>query len=186
MAPRREITGHLHNHEALHDANVHEYEIALDQVNADPTNPRMRSAAFLAAAAPPTRLRTDRQRRTWNSPGCFCRSTTLISRPISPSPGCTDLHVLGGVIVFIYLWLPIGDEALQAQSGAPRQPGRGGRTFLALCRSGLDFRFSALLSALTMDETHEPMALTWQPVPRRACAATNTAPTTSQNTSAVI
>src|SRR5215210_5270917 len=37
--PRFEITGHLHNHDALHDPNIHEYEIALDKINADPTNP---------------------------------------------------------------------------------------------------------------------------------------------------
>ena len=41
-----EISGHLHNHEALHDPNMKEYEIALDPVNADPTNPSDGSAAF--------------------------------------------------------------------------------------------------------------------------------------------
>src|SRR5438045_9295462 len=39
LPPRKEITGHLHNKEALNDPNVKEYEIALDPVNADPTNP---------------------------------------------------------------------------------------------------------------------------------------------------
>ena len=46
-----EITGHLHNHEALNDPNIKEYEIALDPVNADPTNPGDGSAAFLYVAA---------------------------------------------------------------------------------------------------------------------------------------
>ena len=39
LSPRKEITGHLHNKEALNDPNIKEYEIALDPVNADPTNP---------------------------------------------------------------------------------------------------------------------------------------------------
>src|SRR5207245_8430239 len=38
LPPRKEITGHLHNKEALKDPNVKEYEIALDPVYADPTN----------------------------------------------------------------------------------------------------------------------------------------------------
>ena len=52
LPPRIEITGHLHNHEALHDANIKEYEIALDPVNADPTNPAMDRPHFLYV--PPT------------------------------------------------------------------------------------------------------------------------------------
>src|SRR5881296_4349607 len=47
LAPRKEITGHLHNKEALTDPNIKEYEIALDPVNADPTNPRMDRPHFL-------------------------------------------------------------------------------------------------------------------------------------------
>ncbi|PYK90352.1 MAG: hypothetical protein DME40_08490, partial [Verrucomicrobia bacterium] len=41
LPPRKEITGHLHNKQALTDANIKEYEIALDPVYADPTNPVM-------------------------------------------------------------------------------------------------------------------------------------------------
>ena len=40
LAPRLEITGHLHNRAALNDPNIKEYEVALDPLNADPTNPR--------------------------------------------------------------------------------------------------------------------------------------------------
>src|SRR4029450_4694978 len=39
LPPRKEITGHLHNKEALTDANIKEYEIALDPINAAPPNP---------------------------------------------------------------------------------------------------------------------------------------------------
>src|SRR6266480_1665934 len=41
LPPRKEISGHLHNKDALTDPNIKEYEIALDPVNADPTNPTM-------------------------------------------------------------------------------------------------------------------------------------------------
>src|SRR5207247_1959226 len=41
LPPRKEITGHLHNKEALKNPSVKEYEIALDPVYADPTNRKM-------------------------------------------------------------------------------------------------------------------------------------------------
>src|SRR5438105_11607685 len=52
LPPRLEITGHLHNPEALSDPNIKEYEIGLDPVNADPTNPAMDRPHFLYV--PPT------------------------------------------------------------------------------------------------------------------------------------
>src|SRR5437879_8862446 len=39
MEPRIEISGHLHNLEALKDANIKEYEIGLDQVADVPSHP---------------------------------------------------------------------------------------------------------------------------------------------------
>src|SRR5437763_7051113 len=41
LPPRLGITGHLHNRAALSDPNIKEYEVALDPLNADPTNPSM-------------------------------------------------------------------------------------------------------------------------------------------------
>src|SRR6266516_2176973 len=52
LAPRKEITGHLHNKEALKDPNIKEYEMALDPINADPANPAMDRPHFLYV--PPT------------------------------------------------------------------------------------------------------------------------------------
>src|SRR5436853_797479 len=52
LPPRVEISGHLENHEALHDPNAKEYEIAMDQVNADPANPAMDRPHFFYV--PPT------------------------------------------------------------------------------------------------------------------------------------
>src|SRR5205807_9872466 len=47
MEPRIEISGHLENHEALSDANIKEYEIALDPVFTDPNNPTNDRPHFL-------------------------------------------------------------------------------------------------------------------------------------------
>src|SRR6202048_5268061 len=52
LPPRLEITGHLENRQALRDPNIKEYEIAMDPVNADPTNPAMDRPHFLYV--PPT------------------------------------------------------------------------------------------------------------------------------------
>ena len=52
LAPRVEITGHLHNHEALHDPKIKEYEIGLDPVYTDPTNAKMDRPHFFYL--PPT------------------------------------------------------------------------------------------------------------------------------------
>src|SRR2546430_677689 len=41
LPPRLEITGHLHNRAALNDPKIKEYEVALDPLNAEPTNPVM-------------------------------------------------------------------------------------------------------------------------------------------------
>src|SRR6478672_11489205 len=47
LSPRVEITGHLHNPQALKNPNIKEYEVALDPVNAEPTNPEMDRPHFL-------------------------------------------------------------------------------------------------------------------------------------------
>src|SRR5881275_1192855 len=52
MEPRIEISGHLHNPEALKDPNIKEYEIGLDPVFVDPNNPSNDRPHFLYA--PPT------------------------------------------------------------------------------------------------------------------------------------
>src|SRR3954466_8713318 len=87
LAPRSEITGHLHNHDALHDENVKEYEIALDPVNADPTNPNMDRPHFLYV--PPTDKIATIEKEDVEYATCFCRNTARISRVILPSLACT-------------------------------------------------------------------------------------------------
>src|SRR5207248_2326975 len=51
LPPRLEITGHLHNRAAQNDPNIKEYEVALDPLNADPTNPEMDRPHFWPRSA---------------------------------------------------------------------------------------------------------------------------------------
>jgi cytochrome c oxidase subunit 3 len=108
LAPRTEISGHLHNHEALHDENVKEYEIALDPVNADPTNPNMDRPHFLYVPA------TDKiatiEKADVEYANMFLPKHSAYFASYFTITGLHGLHVLGGVIVFTYLWLPVGTK----------------------------------------------------------------------------
>ena len=119
LEPRVEITGHLHNHEALHDPNIKEYEIQLDQVYADPTNPASDRPHFLTAAE----VGQDRARRKGGCGLChdvhseaqhLFRDLLHDHRPARIArPGrrhCLHLFVAAG-----------GRESLQAQPGASGQ-----------------------------------------------------------------
>ena len=108
LAPRREITGHLHNHEALHDENVKEYEIALDPVNADPTNPDMDRPHFLYV--PPTDKIAKVEKEDVEYANMFLPKHSAYFASYFTITGLHGAHVLGGVIVFTYLWLPVGTK----------------------------------------------------------------------------
>jgi cytochrome c oxidase subunit III len=108
LPPRVEITGHLHNHEALHDPNIKEYEVARDPIYTDPTNPQMDRPHFLYV--PPTDKigvieKADVERATMFLPthNTYFASYFTIT-------GLHGLHVLAGVLVFTYLWLPVGSK----------------------------------------------------------------------------
>ncbi|HVF71698.1 MAG TPA: cytochrome c oxidase subunit 3 [Chthoniobacterales bacterium] len=108
LAPRREITGHLHNHDALHDANVHEYEVALDQVNAAPTDPQSDRPHFWPLP------RTDKiahiAKEDVEMASMFIPKHNTFFATYFTITGLHGAHVLGGVIVFIYLWLPVSKK----------------------------------------------------------------------------
>jgi cytochrome c oxidase subunit 3 len=106
LPPRVEITGHLHNHEALHDANIKEYEIALDPIYADPTNPKMDRPHFLYV--PPTKKIAQIDKADVERATMFLPTHSTYFASYFTITGLHGLHVLGGVIVFIYLWLPVG------------------------------------------------------------------------------
>jgi cytochrome c oxidase subunit 3 len=104
LPPRVEITGHLHNREALHDPNIKEYEVALDPVYTDPTNPEMDRPHFLYV--PPTDKigvieKADVERATMFVPTHNTYFATYFT-----ITGLHGLHVLAGVLVFIYMLLP--------------------------------------------------------------------------------
>jgi cytochrome c oxidase subunit 3 len=108
LAPRREITGHLHNKEALNDAKVHEYEIALDAVNADPTNPASDRPHFWPVHATDKIAKVEKSDVEFAS--MFLPKHSTYFATYFTITGLHGLHVLGGVLVFIYFWLPIGSK----------------------------------------------------------------------------
>ena len=106
LPPRREITGHLHNHEALTDANIKEYEIALDAVNADPANPMSDRPHFWPL--PVTEKIAKIEKADVEYANMFLPKHSPYFATYFTITGLHGLHVLGGVIVFTYLWLPLG------------------------------------------------------------------------------
>src|SRR5437899_902947 len=111
LAPRIEISGHLHNHEALHDENVKEYEIALDPVNADPTNPAMDRPHFLYV--PPTEKIAKIDKADVERATMFLPTHSAYFASYFTITGLHGLHVLAGVLVFIYMWLPVSKRLYQ-------------------------------------------------------------------------
>ena len=108
LPPRVEITGHLHNHEALHDPNIKEYEIALDPIYTDPTNPKMDRPHFLYV--PPTDKIARIEKADVERASMFVPTHSTYFATYFTITGLHGLHVLGGVIVFIYFWLPVGSK----------------------------------------------------------------------------
>ena len=102
LAPRIEISGHLH-HE-----NAQEYEIALDPVNADPTNPVMDRPHFLPLSH--TEKIATIEKGDVEYATMFLPKHSAYFASYFTITGLHGLHVLGGVIVFTYLWLPVGTK----------------------------------------------------------------------------
>ncbi len=146
LSPRLEITGHLHNLKALHDPNIKEYEVALDPLNAEPTNPETDRPHFWPHSATEKIAvieKEDVQYATMFLPkhsAYFASYFTITGSARGPRARWRagfHLHVVAGQ-----------QAALPAQSGAFGQPRRSRRSILALCRSNLDFRIPTFLSAL--------------------------------------
>jgi cytochrome c oxidase subunit 3 len=102
--PRIEISGHLHNHEALHDPRIKEYEIALDPVNADPTNPAMDRPHFFYT--PPTEKIAKVEKEDVEYANMFLPKHSAYFATYFTITGLHGAHVLGGVLVFCYMMLP--------------------------------------------------------------------------------
>ena len=104
LPPRNEITGHLHNRQALSDPNIKDYEIALDPVNADPTNPSMDRPHFWPIPA------TDKiatiEKEDVQYANMFLPKHSAYFASYFTITGLHGAHVLGGVLVFCYMMLP--------------------------------------------------------------------------------
>lgn len=111
LPPRLEITGHLHNHEALSDPNIKEYEIALDPVNAEPTNPESDRPHFIPHSA------TDKiatiEKEDVDRASMFLPKHSSYFASYFTITGLHGAHVLGGVLVFLYMWLPVSKKIYQ-------------------------------------------------------------------------
>ncbi|HEY6111555.1 MAG TPA: cytochrome c oxidase subunit 3 [Chthoniobacterales bacterium] len=105
LEPRIEITGHLHEQTAT------EYEVALDALNADPDNPGNDRPHFLPRSVTDKIAKIEKEdveRATMFFPthSAYFASYFTIT-------GLHGLHVLGGVLVFIYMWLPVSKKVYQ-------------------------------------------------------------------------
>ena len=88
LPPRVEITGHLHNHEAL---ARRQHQGLRNRARSDlhrSDQPEDGSTAFPSMCLQRKRSRTS-TRPMWTARRCFCRRTAPISRLTLRSPGCT-------------------------------------------------------------------------------------------------
>ena len=104
LNPRIEITGHLHNKEALNDPNIKEYEIALDPIYADPDNPAMDRPHFWPQ--PATEKIATIEKSDVKYANMFLPKHSAYFASYFTITGLHGAHVLGGVLVFCYMMLP--------------------------------------------------------------------------------
>jgi cytochrome c oxidase subunit 3 len=111
MEPRIEISGHLHNPEALKDANIKEYEIGLDPVYVEPNNPANDRPHFLYV--PPTDHIAKIEKEDVERIDSFGPWHSAYFASYFTITGLHGAHVLAGVLVFIYMWLPVSKKLYQ-------------------------------------------------------------------------
>jgi cytochrome c oxidase subunit 3 len=104
LPPRVEISGHLHNRAALNDPDIKDYEIAVDPIYADPTNPTMDRPHFLYV--PPTEKVVQVEKTDVEYANMFLPKHSAYFASYFTITGLHGMHVLGGVIVFCYMMLP--------------------------------------------------------------------------------
>jgi cytochrome c oxidase subunit 3 len=106
LPQRVEITGDLENEEALTDDSVKQYDVRMDAVNADPTNPESDRPTFWQRPLSQKVVKIDKADADYASM-FYPRHSAFFSAYFLIT-GLHGLHVLGGLIVFTYLWLPVG------------------------------------------------------------------------------
>lgn len=103
---RVEITGDLENEDALKDDSIKSYEIKMDALNADPTNPEMDRPQFMPRPLSDKVAKVDKADVEYAS--MFYPRHSSFFAVYFLITGLHGLHVLGGLIVFTYFWLPVG------------------------------------------------------------------------------
>src|SRR5437899_7107344 len=111
MEPRIEISGHLHNPEAIKDPSIKEYEIGLDPVFVDPNNPTNDRPHFLYV--PPTDHVATIEKEDVARVDSFGPWHSAYFASYFTITGLHGAHVLAGVLVFIYMWLPVSKKLYQ-------------------------------------------------------------------------
>jgi cytochrome c oxidase subunit 3 len=106
LQPRVEITGHLLNEEALKSDDVKEYDINVDAIYADPTNPEMDRPTF--APRPLSGKTVVVEKADVDYASMFYPRHSAYFQVYFLITGLHGLHVLAGLIVFTYFWLPVG------------------------------------------------------------------------------
>jgi len=106
LTQRVEITGDLENEDALKDDSITEYDIRMDAVNADPTNPESDRPTFWQRPVSDKVAMVDKADVEYASM-FYPRHSAFFSTYFLIT-GLHGLHVLGGIIVFTYFWLPVG------------------------------------------------------------------------------
>jgi len=106
LTQRVEITGDLENEEALTNDKIAEYEVKLDAVNAEPTNAESDRPTFWPRPLSAKVAKIDKADVEYA--GMFFPRHSAYFGAYFLITGLHGLHVLGGLIVFTYFWLPAG------------------------------------------------------------------------------
>ncbi len=111
LHPRVEISGHLENHDALHDKEIKEYHIRLDAVNADPTSPANDHPHFWPRPMSDKVAHVAKEDVQWAS--MFLPKHSTYFAVYYTITGLHGLHVLGGLVMFAYFLLPVSTRLYQ-------------------------------------------------------------------------
>ena len=105
LPPRVEITGHLLNDEAQTDPSIKEYDIDVDAIYADPTNPASDRPTFWQRPLSGKKVVVQKDDVQYAS--MFVPRHSAYFQVYFLITGLHGLHVLGGLIVFTYFMLPV-------------------------------------------------------------------------------
>jgi cytochrome c oxidase subunit 3 len=111
LTRRVEITGHLEVpqgmtiDQVIHDPNIHEYEVAVDPVYADPTNPASDRPHFWLQGATDKIAKIDKEDVRFAS--VFAPKHNAYFAIYFTITGLHGLHVFAGMLVFCYYLLPV-------------------------------------------------------------------------------